>query len=436
MLITNGTVISPDKIIDRGAVYIKDGIIEGVGPSAVLEKKYPKEKRLSADGGVVMPGLINAHMHFYSTFARGMVLGGKAPRNFVEILEGLWWRLDKKLGDDDIYYSALVPLIESIKCGTTSVIDHHASPFAVEESLDIIAKAVSQVGVRSALCYEVSDRDGADVAKKGIAENVRFIKKIRDVEMLSGMMGLHASFTLSDKTLDTAVAEALSLDAGCHIHTAEDKADLNDAREKYGMGVVERLHARGVLGKKTICAHCVHISEKEMGLLADTGTSVVHNPESNMNNAVGTAPILELFRKGALVGLGTDGMTVDMFRESKAAMLLQRQVMRDPAVGFNEAFAMQMTANPKIAEKIFGKKVGVIEKGAVADIIILDYRSPTPLYHENLAGHFLFGISAGDVSTVVIGGKVVMKEREFPHLDIAKIYAKSAERAKKLWRRI
>lgn len=436
MLVMNGRIVCPDEIIEDGAVFIEDGLIAGVGPSEELRKKHPKEDVIDACGGIVMPGLINCHMHFYSTFARGMALSGPPPANFVEILKGLWWRLDKKLNADDIYYSALIPLIECIKCGTTTIIDHHASPFAVEGSLDLIARAVKEMGLRASLCYEVSDRDGDDIAKAGIAENVRFIREHKEDDVLSGLMGLHASFTLSDKTLEHAVTEARNLGVGCHIHTAEDKADLADARERYGMGVVERFHARGLLGKKTITAHCVHVSDKEMELLAETDTNVVHNPESNMNNAVGCAQIIRMFEKDVLVGLGTDGMTSDMFRESKVANIIHKHANGDPRVGFSEAYQMLIKNNGAIASKAFPRGAGVIEPGAYADIIILDYKAPTPLTFDNFAGHLLFGLSAGDVVTTICGGKVLMQDRELVGIDEAEITSKSRELAQGLWKRM
>ncbi|MBU4484123.1 amidohydrolase family protein, partial [bacterium] len=301
MLVKNGTVVCPDRIIADGAVYIENGIIADIGEKSTFEKKY-KDDHVDACGGLIMPGLINTHMHFYSTFARGMSLDGKSATNFVEILEKLWWRLDKKLTEEDIYYSALIPLIESVKCGTTTIIDHHASPFAVEGSLELLAKAVEEIGLRASLCYEISDRDGKEIADSGIAENVRFIKEHKGSDVLSGLMGLHASFTISDETLEKAVSEASSLNVGCHVHVAEDKADLDDSKSKYEMGVVERLNSRGVLGPNTIAGHCIHISDKEIDLLADTKTNVVHNPESNMNNAVGCARVIDMFKKNVLVG--------------------------------------------------------------------------------------------------------------------------------------
>lgn len=436
LLITSGKILCPDKIIENGAVCVDGCKIADVGDTAALRKKYPKAAVLDARQGLVMPGLTNAHMHLYSTFARGMSLPGRPSKNFVEILNNLWWRLDKALTKEDVYYSALVPLIGCVRCGTTSIIDHHASPNFIEGSLNTIRRALGVIPVRASLCYEVSDRDGQKVTDEGIKENVAFIKAHRDYEMAKGMFGLHASFTVSDKTLERCVDAVRGLDCGFHVHTAEGKADLDDAMKKYGTGVIERWHKKKVLGPKTLLAHCIHISEREMGLLAETGTCAVHNPESNMNNAVGSADVIKLLGKGVLLGLGTDGMTSDMFCEAKFAHLLRKQVTGDPRVGFMEAITLLFENNYKIFEQLFGWRFGRIEAGALADIIICDYNPPTPLTRANFAGHFLYGMGANIVRTTVINGRVVMRDRRVEGVDEEEIYAKARECAEKLWKRI
>ncbi len=436
LLITNGRVLCPDKIVDNGAICIDGNKIAEVGDTSALRKKYPNAEIIDAKGGLVMPGLTNAHMHLYSTFARGMSLPGEPSKNFVEILNNLWWRLDKALTKEDVYYSSLVPLIECVRCGTTSIIDHHASPNFVEGSLNTIECALAEVPVRASLCYEVSDRDGEKITEEGIKENTGFVRVHRGSEMLRGMFGLHASFTVSDKTLEKCVEAVRGLDCGFHVHTAEDKADLDDAMNKYGMGVVERWHKRKVLGPKTLLAHCIHISEQEMGLLAETRTCAAHNPESNMNNAVGSADVIKLLEKGVLLGLGTDGMTSDMFCEAKFAHLLRKQVTGDPRVGFVEAITLLFENNNKIFEQLFGWRLGRVEAGALADIIICDYDPPTPLTRANFAGHFLYGMGANIVRTTIINGRVVMKDRQIASVDEEEICAKARECAVRLWKRI
>ncbi len=436
LLIINGTVVCKDCFVPDAGVCIKDGRVHDIEKKDVLKKYYPDAELIDARGGLIMPGFINGHMHFYSTFARGLGLSTYAPNNFVDILDQLWWRLDKALSMDDVYHSALIPLIESVKSGTTTIFDHHASPRSIRGSLETIAGALGQIPVRASLCYEVSDRDGAKSVQAGLEENATFIRSYLGGERLTAMFGLHASMTISETTLKESVDLARDLGVGFHVHTAEDVADVNDCRKKYGMGVVERWAAAGVLGPNTILAHCVHIDDHEIDQLVDTGTFVVHNPESNMNNAVGVTDVVRMVEKGVHVGLGTDGMTSDMFQESKFSHLIQRDFQGDPKVGFAETGQLLFGTNPMMASNFFGEKLGTIEVGAPADLIVVDYHSPTPLDHDNFLGHFLYGMNSGMVQTTVVGGHVLMKNRELVGIDEDKIYAEARQKADELWKRI
>jgi len=433
ILITLG---KENKVIKDGAVLIEGNIIKDIGTTVELKKKK-FDRFIDASGKVMMPGMINTHMHLYSTFARGMALKDESPSNFVEILERLWWRLDKALTQDGVYYSALIPLIDCIKSGTTTIVDHHASPFACKGSLDLIAKAMRETGIRGCLCYETSDRDGPEIAETGIEENERFIKlcrKERD-ELLSGTFGLHASFTLSDETLTKCVKVAKKLGVGFHVHVAEDKADVDDSLKKYKKRVIERLDDLGVLGPKTIAAHCVHIDAREMDILKKTRANVVHNPESNMGNAVGCAPVLEMIGKDITVGLGTDGFTSSMFAELRVANILHKLIKGDPRVGYGEVMKMCFTNNPKIVRNFFPKPLGEISPGAYADLILVDYLPPTPLSADNFLGHLLFGISSAVVDTTIVNGKVLMQNRKLVGLDEAAIAQRASELASELWER-
>lgn len=440
LLVGNGLLITRDAkntVIEDGCVAVKDQLIVETGATGDLKAKYKEAEFIDAEKKLIMPGLINTHMHFYSTFARGMALKDAPPASFGEILERLWWRLDKTLTLEDVYYSAMVPIIDCIKNGTTTVFDHHASPNSAPGSLFKIAEAVKKAGLRSCLCYEVSDRDGAEIADDGIKENIDFINycnKEKD-PMLKAMFGLHASLTLSDKTLEKCVSQNAHTGVGFHIHVAEGIEDLNDARAKYGMGVIERLNERGVLGKKSIAVHCVHISKKEMEILKGTGTNVVHNPESNMGNAVGVSPVLKMFEKGVMLGLGTDGYTSDMFESLKTANCLHKHASANPSAAWGEPPHMLFENNTGIAGKYFEKPLGRLVEGACADIIIVDYNPPTPLAPENLNGHILFGVSGRSVDTTIINGRVVMENRKLVSVDEDEICAKSRELAQKVWKR-
>lgn len=441
LLVTNGKVITlgkENKFIENGAVYIEDGEIKVVGSSDVLNKKYPEVEYLDAQGKIVMPGMICAHHHLYSTMARGMKPPGKPAENFVQILQRLWWKLDYALNEEDVYYSAIMPLIECIKNGTTTIIDHHASPGCRDGSLDIIEKAVLEAGLRASLCYEVSDRN---IKGGGIDENVRFLKKCQRADPLhrkkiSAMMGLHASMTISPETLEPCVGYAKDLDVGCHVHVAEDLADRQDSLQKYGVPTVTRLIQAGAGGEKSLFVHCIHIDENEMDQLAESKTVVVHNPESNMNNAVGVSPVLDMMNKNILVCLGTDGMTSNMFLQTRIAYLLHRLHKQDPRVAFMEAPQMALWNNAKIANRLFPITLGEITEGAAADIILVDYTPPTPLNADNFLGHFIFGLYDAQVNTTICNGQVLMKDKKILHLDIEKLAAECSALSKKMWSRL
>ena len=303
LVIENGLVVTLDnrrRILKRGTVAVEDGKIISVENTGKARGKYKADKSIDATGKIVMPGFICAHHHLYSTFARGMSIPGEPATNFTEILEKLWWKLDKALSKEDIYYSSLIPLIECIRNGTTTIIDHHESQAQQKESLDEIARAVKEVGIRASLCLGTSERYGR--GEEGLEENKRFLSllKSESSQLLRGMVGLHAPFTVNDDTLDKSVKLAKKYDVGIHVHCAEDNVDQKESLRKYDMRVIERLDIHEALGKKSIAVHCVHIDKKEMDILKATGTNVVHNPESNMNNAVGCADVLRMMEKGIL----------------------------------------------------------------------------------------------------------------------------------------
>ncbi len=448
MLITHGTLITmdtPNEIIPDGALYIEGEQIADLGSSAELEARYPAAERLEAAGRLILPGLICAHTHFYGAFARGMALPGEPAANFPEILEKLWWRLDRALWPDDVHASALVCLVDAIRHGTTTLIDHHASQGSIGGSLDRIAGAVEQAGVRACLCYEVTDRDGEAAARAGMMENARLIRLARERQSrgdyhLAATFGLHASLTLSDETLTRCVELAGQLDTGFHLHVAEDKADVRDSLRKSGLRVVERLKKAGVLGPKTLAAHCVHVDRIETEMLLDSGTMVVHNPRSNMNNAVGTADLPWMLQIGLPVGLGNDGFSNNMFTEMAVAYLLHKQASGDPrTLPADLVVRMQWAHNARIARTFFpalGERFGQLAVGAPADIILVDYDPPTPLTAGNLPWHLLFGVDGTGVDTTIVAGRILMRGRELLTLDEEAIMARARELAGRLWQRI
>lgn len=442
MLIVNGTVLTfgnDKQVIPGGAVYYEQDTIVEVGRSADLEKKYGSAEKLDAAGKLVMPGLVCAHTHFYGAFARGMAIPGEPPENFMQILERLWWKIDRALTLEDVRYSALVALVDAVRHGTTTLIDHHASPNHIAGSLDEIAGAVLEAGLRASLCYEVTDRNGPEGAATGIAENVRFLERARTRPnpQLGASFGLHASLTLSDNTLASCVDAARGLDTGFHIHVAEDRADQADSLKKYNARVVERLEERGILGPKTLVAHTIHIDAYEMDALRATGTKVSHQPRSNMNNAVGVAEVEKLIKKGVTVGLGNDGFTNNMFTEIHTAYLLHRVSKGDPRVMPGDLLMeIAFNNNAVIAGLFFPKPVGSLAPGAFADIILLDYAPYTPLTDGNYPWHLVFGMDGSQVTHTIAGGRMLMEDRRLLTLNEAEIAEQATRLAAEVWRRV
>lgn len=437
ILIGNAPVITGTKekpLIPDGCVAVDGDRILETGQTDTLRSRYPDSEFVDADGCICMPGLINAHEHIYSEFARGLSMPYDTPHGFLGVLENIWWPLDRAMTPDAVQASAAACLIECIKNGVTTVIDHHAGYGTIGGSLSLIAEQARRLGVRTCLCYEISDRDGQDKCREAIRENMRFIDETvrEDSPMLRGLVGLHASFTLSDGTLD-AVRSANTHHAGYHVHVAEGAYDEDLCREQHGCSIVERFAREGILGPDTIAAHCIHIEDSDLDLLRSTGTMVVHNPESNMNNAVGAPDILAMRDRGITVGLGTDGYGQDLLRSMQTANILQKLCHQDPARGMDDAWSLLFEGNPAIASHIFGLPVGILAPGAAADLILARYTPMTPLTRDNYRAHMMFGLTGAQTDSVMIGGRFVMRGRKLLAVDEEEEMAKARESAARLW---
>jgi putative selenium metabolism protein SsnA len=437
------TLGSEPRVIEDGALALEGERITALGTTAELTTRFPDLERWDAGGQLVLPASICAHTHFYGAFSRGMGIPGQPPESFPQILERLWWRLDKALTLEDVRYSALVCLVDAIRHGTTTLIDHHASPNAIDGSLDVIAAAVQEAGLRASLCYEVTDRDGEERTRAGIRENVRFAKRLGEAPpggdaQLAASFGLHASLTLSDETLADCVAAADELGLGFHVHAAEGISDQKDALRKSGKRVIHRLGDAGILGPRTIAVHCVHVDESEIERLADTETWVTHQPRSNMNNAVGVAPVEAMVDAGVSVGLGNDGFSNQMFAEMKAAYFVHKLDQRDPqAMPGNLIMDLAYVNNSRLARVFWPEqRLGELSEGAMADLVFVDYHPTTPLSADNLPWHILFGVEASMITGSICAGQVLMRDRELLTLDEEAITARSRELAADVWSRI
>jgi putative selenium metabolism protein SsnA len=386
------------------------------------------EEVIDFDGALILPGLVNAHTHLYSALARGMPGPAVPPRNFVEILERVWWRLDRALDEESVYASGLAGALEAAWSGTTLLIDHHSSPSFIRGSLKTLQRAIEAVGLRSVLCYETTDRNGTEGRDLGIEENVAF--QIEQGSTLTrGMVGAHASFTLEDASLDALASAAARLGSGVHIHVAEDHADVEDCRNRHGCSLPERLARHHLLSHRSLLAHCVHLRPDEIAQAERSGCWIAHNPRSNMNNSVGYAPVASMNR----AALGTDGMDEDMLVEARAAYLKMREAGRDKAM---TAALSLLAGGHRLAGELLGIRLGELGEGAPADLVILDYDPPTPVSSENLAGHLLFGVDRSHVSSVMVGGRWIVRDRRLQTVDPTKVMARARAASAVLWDRM
>lgn len=437
----NGVVVTRDAqrpLINGGAVAVgDDGLISALGPTQKLRREYPGAHFVDARGGLIMPGLINLHHHAYYTLARGLRPRPGAGKGLPALLEGRWWRLDRAMNLEDVYHGAAAAFLECVRSGVTTVFDHHASYGAVTGSLSEISRAADELGLRACLCYEVSDREGESKCRAAIQENVDFIREAsrRGDGMRCGMMGMHAGFTLSDRTLE-ACMEALPATSGCHIHVAECLEDTTHSLQTYGKSVVRRLRERGVLGRKALAAHCIHLNWEDVQILRETDTAVIHCPRSNMCNAAGAADVTEYSRARVGLGLGTDGEAADMLGELAAASALCRHSSQNPDAGFEELPRALFTSNAAFANRFFETPLGVLKPCAAGDVIVLDYRPPTPLTAENLDLHLLAAAGTARVSTTAAAGKLLMEYGVLLCADEEKLLDGARKQAADLWRRV
>ena len=437
LLIGNGRLITRDPALPYladGAVAVEGERVKEVGTLADLKAKYPEARFVDAKGGVIMPGLINAHTHIYSGLARGLAIDGNNPTNFLEVLEGTWWNIDRHLTLDGTRASAYATVLDCIRDGVTTIFDHHASFREIPGSLFAIKDVCQELGMRACLCYEVSERDGAEKTDQAIRENADFARWAgdNDDDMIRAMFGGHALFTISDKTFDRMVA-ANNGRTGYHIHVSEGMNDVYDSLLNYGRRPVQRLQDHGILGPKTILGHCIHVNTAEIEIIKETGTMVVNNPESNMGNAVGICPVLPLYKNGILLGMGTDAYTNDMLESLKVALCSQRSNACMPNVAWCEVTDMLFKNNAKIGARYFPDELGVLKAGAAADIIVMDYKPFTPFSDANIDGHMIFGMTGRQCQTTIGNGKVLMLDRQLQGIDEEAVNAHILEEAKKLW---
>lgn len=454
LLITNGCILTgAGPVYPDGFVCIQGKDIAAVGPmrdqrpetrDQRSDRRSPvtghRSRVLDAGGRYVLPGFINPHMHLYSALARGMP-AGRMP-TFGRVLEKLWWKLDRALSLDDIFVSAWLGGIEAIKAGVTTLVDHHASYGAITGSTGRIAEALSVLGLRASLCFEISDRAGKRARDEAVAETAHLLDRTRSrvkhnkAFLQRAMVGLHASMTLSDGTLDAARELMDIYGVGAHVHVAEGREDVEATRRRNGMTPVARFAQAGILCPGTLAVHCVHVSPQDVGLLKKSRAVVVHNPLSNLNNAVGIAPLPAFFKKRIPVAIGTDGMSAGVAGDIRLASVLHKIAEGDAQAFAQEIRTAVLGTAPALISEMFGMPVGLIAPGAAADVIIVDALPPTEVGVANAWWHVLFGILAAPVRTTIIDGKIRMRDFRLAGIDEAALAREARRLAARLWKRM
>ncbi len=434
------TVIENARIWAGPGSEIESGTIAFEGSRFIdpaITRNDPTAHRKDGCNLLYMPGFVNAHGHLYSALARGMPAPPRQAGSFAQILEYIWWRLDKALDPESVLMSAYTGIMDSIRSGVTTIIDHHASPHAIDGSLSVIASALTDIGMRGDLCYEVSDRDGTAAARAGIYENERYLDSLRKHPdpLLAGHFGLHALFTISDVTLDESVQVAEKLGVGFHVHVAEGPEDGEHSRTRHNMDLVSRMSKHGVLRPDTLLIHGVHLNPEDLAAISHHPVTLVHNPQSNQNNAVGFCDITSVHEAGINLALGNDGIGGAILPELRAAVFAGHHAARSPGKpSWALPFSMLMNTNTSLASKAFGLPIGRIEPGYAADFISVDYTPPTPWTKDNTIGHFLFGLCERlRVLDVWVNGNQVLRDGRFIRIDEDRIAERSRAAAAMLW---
>jgi len=424
--IGNAMVYTGDEFIREGYVSFEDHVISA-GRMDELTSKVDRD----AHGMLVMPAWVNAHTHVYSTLARGMSLQFN-PMSFTQILEQLWWKLDRKLGPSEIESSAYVAAAEFIHAGVATIFDHHSSQNFVKGSLSILKKSIVDVaGMRGVFCHETSDRDGTQI--ESIEENVNFVKSNHN-EKSAGMMGLHASFTLGDRTL-REVSKACDGQIPIHIHVAEGIEDELYSINDHGMRIIPRLESYGLTIPNSIYAHCIHIDESEVNLISKNKGYIANATQSNMNNGVGIAD-LEMFKlHGAKVVMGNDGFGFSPAFDLRSTLLGQK-VLHGSSTAFSTSDLRSIIENTfELASNHLKVNFGKIKAGYAADLIMVEYDPPTPINEKNFWDHLFFGITEARVNSLYVSGKPLMVDNVIKVFDENEVRKTSRRVAESLWKK-
>lgn len=437
LVLKNATAVQfePAQISEGVDIVIEAGVIKQIGTD--IAKLYPQATVKNLNGKLVMPGIVCSHNHFYSGLSRGIMADIKPSPDFISTLKNLWWKVDRALDEESLYYSGITCSLEAIKSGCTAVIDHHASPSYIGGSLNTLRRGFEEAGLRGMTCFETTDRNGGNAEMQaGVEENINFAQQIdkdkaagKGPYLVEAHIGAHAPFTVTNDGMAMLKEALQATNRGLHIHVAEDLYDVSHSHHHYGQDIIERLDGFGLIDHKTLVAHGLFLSDKDIDILNARDAFLVHNARSNMNNGVGYNHGLTKYNN---VALGTDGIGADMFEELKFAFFKHRDA-KGPL--WPDSFLRYLNNGNELLARNFGAQFGRLAPGYKADLTICDYTSPTPLVADNLPGHFAFALNAANVNSVMVEGNFVYQDREFP-FDVEEIYANARVAAKAMWQRM
>jgi len=399
IIIQGGYLIIPKEdtvLVEKKDLYIKDGIVH-------FTKPFNKPDRIiEATNKIIFPGFTNAHHHIYSTLSKGVPC--EVPFiNFEGNLKQLWWTLDHSLNKEDMILSTAIAMKDSIKNGVTTIFDHHISGYT-ENVLSDMVEVFDAYGISGTLAFEISDRNGEEFFQRSLAENIRFAKAQKG-KSVQGMIGLHASFTLSDESLQK-IADSTE-DFPVHVHVAEGEIDGVQCQEKYGKGLIERFDSFGLVRNNSLFIHCSNLTEKDLEILKKRDIFIAQAVDSNMNNGLNVGNITKFISEGIKTTVGTDGMHPSTMKALKNSMIFTKYQNKNCDIGYSEMNALFLN-NFKL-KQAFGLPLGIIEDEA-ADIAIFDYKPATPFNTDQFLGHFIFGITESRCQYVIKNDETLLDD--------------------------
>ena len=432
-LFKNLTIIDPNgesSLNLNTSIVCEDGIITEIGSLHSDLSNY--HSVFDMNGKFVLPGMINAHNHLYSSLALGMPAPSTKPVNFVEKLQQVWWKLDLALDDASTHASFQVGLMSALQAGVTTIMDHHSSQNYIDGSIDHLVDVASNFGIRIGTAFETSDRNGEKVFESSLQENINSIEKYRSNPFVHPMMGLHASFTLSDNSLNTICNRLKEIDnPGIHIHVAEDKADHEDAVQRGYRSVIDRLNKTGIITKDSLLIHGIHLEHEDFEIIKDKGANLVHCPTSNAGNRVGKLSSQTV--ENLPVALGTDGKQANMLNEVNQAEIIRSSHLKGPDKNFDYPNLL-FKNNSELVSRLFNQKIGRIKIGYQADLVMYEYNQTTELNESNIMSHVFGGFTSP--SDVITRGKFRIKDNKFVNINKEDILANACQESAKLWKKI